>query len=80
MGSYSSKVKEHKELKIIDRAEMYLLGVAVFFVAVLFNFSETWYFGWNLRPQSSAEMVCDYISFAGMMGGMFIVMYAWIEH
>lgn len=40
-------------------------------LALCVNFLETWWFGWNLHPQSSAEMVWGYISLA-------ILIFAWI--
>jgi hypothetical protein len=62
----------------MDKRELFLLGVAIFFITLLFNFLETWYFGWNLKPQSPAEMSCDYISTAGTWSGIFTVIYALI--
>ncbi len=41
----------------------------------MFNFIETWYFGWNLKPQSPAEMMCDYIANVAMVSGMLIIVY-----
>jgi hypothetical protein len=40
-------------------------------LALCVNFLETAYFGWNLHPQSPAEMTWDYISLA-------ILICAWI--
>lgn len=34
----------------------------VIFLALMFSLFETAYFGWNLTPQSDAEMICDGIS------------------
>jgi len=27
-----------------------------------FWFVETWFFGWNMRPEGIAEKICDYLS------------------
>lgn len=32
------------------------------FLAVVYGFAETAYFGWNLFPKSGAEMACDGIA------------------
>lgn len=63
----------------LAKHELFLTGVAIFFIALLFNFLETWYFGWNLRPQSPAEMIADYISSAGTFTGLFTVLYSIIR-
>lgn len=31
-------------------------------LSLMFGVTETAYFGWNLTPQSDAEMICDGIS------------------
>lgn len=55
----------------------FVMGWIHIFVSVIFNFAETWYFGWNLAPQSPAEMVCDYISILlFFMGLLFLSMAA----
>lgn len=60
----------------MTKAETFLIGVAIFFLGLMFNFAETWYYGWNLKPQSPGEMVCDYIAYAAVMAGLFMTMYA----
>lgn len=55
---------------------LFLIGVFLVMAGFVFNFLETWYFGWNLRPQSSGEMVCDYIANGSMLIGWFTVLYA----
>lgn len=60
----------------MNKAELYLIGNAMFFAALLFNFLETWYFGWNLQASCPAEMICDYISKFGVFAGLSIAMYA----
>ncbi|HMM20609.1 MAG TPA: hypothetical protein PKA10_07700 [Selenomonadales bacterium] len=48
-------------------------------IGFIFNFGETWYFGWNLKPQSPEEMVCDYIARGLMLIGWLIVLYVAIS-
>lgn len=31
-------------------------------IALVFWFSESWYFGWNEHPMSKAERICDLIA------------------
>lgn len=58
--------------------KIFLVGVKLFYAGLIFNFVTTWYFGWNLRPQSPEEMICDYIAVAAMAGGLIIQVYAWM--
>ena len=50
------------------------VGVCLLIGGFVFNFLETWYFGWNLKPSCPAEMVCDYIATFAMLIGMIIVL------
>ena len=34
----------------------------IWVLAVLFGLAETAYFGWNITPKSSEEMICDGIT------------------
>lgn len=38
------------------------MNITVFLLGALFGLLETNYFGWNLTPQSEAELVCDGIT------------------
>jgi vacuolar-type H+-ATPase subunit I/STV1 len=38
------------------------IGWILLFIGFLFNVLETWYFGWNLKPQSVPEAYCDGLS------------------
>jgi hypothetical protein len=31
----------------------------IFFIAVVFSYFENRYFGWNMHPESDAEMIAD---------------------
>lgn len=53
----------------------YLVGSILLIGGLLFNFAETWYFGWNLKPSCPAEAACDYIAGVIMVSGTLIVMY-----
>jgi hypothetical protein len=37
-------------------------AVLILYFAIIFTIVETAYFGWNMRPQSNAEIICDAIS------------------
>jgi len=65
-----------KRIDSVNKVELYLIGNAIFFIALLFNFLETWYFGWNVRASCPAEMICDYISKFGIFAGVSIATYA----
>jgi len=41
--------------------------------SLIFNILETWYFGWNMTAQSTAERYCDTISSLGVAIGLFLV-------
>jgi hypothetical protein len=50
------------------------IGARLLLCGFIFNFLETWYFGWNIKPQSNGEMICDYISgFLMILGYLAIV-------
>lgn len=38
------------------------MNLQIFFISLLFGTAETWYFGWNMTPQSDTEMICDGIA------------------
>jgi len=59
--------------------DIFSTGSALLVGGFVFNIAETWYFGWNLRPQSIAEMVCDYISTGTLLVGIIMVSYAIIK-
>lgn len=42
----------------------------VFTFGFVFNFVETWYFGWNWKPASPAEVQCDYVTLALVLSGL----------
>ena len=41
----------------------YEINWPVFVFGLLFSVLETAYFGWNLKPSSGEEMICDGIAF-----------------
>lgn len=43
------------------------ISVVLIAIGFFFNLIETAYFGWNIKPQSPEEMICDYIAI-GLMG------------
>ena len=52
---------------------MFKWGVILFYAGAIFNFLETWYFGWNRKPLTPEEMICDWVAFCVMLGGVFMV-------
>ncbi|WP_370601129.1 hypothetical protein [Pseudomonas nitroreducens] len=38
------------------------MNVRIFLLGLFFGLIETAYFGWNMTPQSDAEMICDGIA------------------
>jgi hypothetical protein len=60
----------------MGKENLYLIGNAIFFIALIFNVLETWYFGWNIKASCPAEMICDYISKFGVFAGASIMVYA----
>jgi len=42
-------------------------------LGIIFWILETAYFGWNWRPQSQTETICDYIAFGVFLIGYFFV-------
>ena len=42
----------------------------IWFIAGFFGLVETAYFGWNLTPQSEAELICDGITFVILALGL----------
>lgn len=53
----------------------YLIGFFLMVGGSIFSIIETWYFGWNLIPQSTAEVICDMICFFSIMLGFLIFCY-----
>lgn len=53
-------------------------GVILFGLSLLFNILESIYFGWgtpqgfNMKPQSIGEFICDYIAIFGMFSGVYL--------
>ena len=56
-------------MEAIDR---YTIGAILFWGGLLLWVAETWYFGWNLTPQSRAEVIMDVLSSAMVLGGLFL--------
>lgn len=52
-----------------------LHGYALVIAGFVFNFLETWYFGWNWKPSCRLEMICDYAASAAMIAGMMIILW-----
>ncbi|MBU2704127.1 hypothetical protein Ga0466249_005281 [Sporomusaceae bacterium BoRhaA] len=63
------------ELSNNELRTKYIVGLTALILGALFNFAETWYFGWNMTAKSPAEMICDYISEIMMISGFLIVIY-----
>lgn len=63
-------------MKLVQR---YKIGARLLISGFVFNFFETWYFGWNLRPQSVSEMICDYIGGFLMILGFLAIAWCQIE-
>ena len=59
--------------------QRFKVGARLLIGGFIFNFLETWYFGWNLRPQSISEMICDYIGGFLMLLGFLAVTWCQIE-
>lgn len=47
------------------------ISVVLIIIGFFFNLAETAYFGWNVKPQSPEEMICDYIAI-GLIGAGWI--------
>lgn len=52
------------------------IGIVLIVIGFIFNFLETWYFGWNIEPSCPKEMVCDYISIALLLAGTIAILKA----
>lgn len=54
------------------------ISVVLIVIGFFFNLIETAYFGWNIKPQSPEEMICDYIALgltgAGWIGICYSIM------
>ena len=48
-------------------------GLIIILLAFVFNVLETWYFGWNLRAQSTAEGFADTIAYIGILIGITLI-------
>ena len=44
-------------------------AAAMIAAGFIFNIIETAYFGWNIKPSFTEEMICDYIASALILGG-----------
>lgn len=58
------------------RIKVFRHGAEIFWAGFIFNLLETWYFGWNLKPQSPHEMMCDYLSAGLILAGLTLEVYA----
>lgn len=61
---------------MVNKGKIFRHGAEFFWAGFVFNVIETWHFGWNLKPQSPSEMLCDYIALGMMVAGIFAVVYA----
>ncbi len=43
----------------------YLKGYVLMVLGIVLSIIETWYFGWNMTPQSISEQYCD--TFCGLL-------------
>jgi vacuolar-type H+-ATPase subunit I/STV1 len=50
----------------------YRIGYLMMIGGFVFSIIETKYFGWNLTPQSTPEIICDMICFFCIMFGFLI--------
>lgn len=39
-----------------------VIGLILFLIGLGLNIAETWYFGWNMRPESTAETYADIVT------------------
>lgn len=53
----------------------FIVGAVLILGGIFFNFAETAYFGWNLKPSCPAEIKCDYVSQVMIVSGMLIEFY-----
>lgn len=54
-------------------------GASLIILGFVFQIGETWYFGWNLRPESMEEAWCDMVAAAMRYAGILAITYAaWI--
>ena len=51
-------------------------GAAMLAFGFIFQFGETWYFGWNLRAESIEEAWCDFAAAAIRYAGLIAIAYA----
>lgn len=52
---------------------MFKKGLLWILVGYVFNILETWYFGWNMKPQSVAEKFCDNVAVGIILVGFCII-------
>ncbi len=50
------------------------VGARFIYAGLIFGLAETWYFGWNEKPESMAEIVCDAISASSIIFGNILLM------
>jgi len=62
-------------MDIDSRKFRYLVGSLCILGGSIFNFLETWYFGWNTTPSCPLEMQLDYIANVIIMVGALIIVY-----
>ena len=48
-------------------------GIIFVVAGIMFAYAETWYFGWNRLPMSSAEFYCDKIATAVSVWGYSLI-------
>ena len=61
---------------MIDR---FIFGAGLLVSGFVFNFAETWYFGWNPIAKSTPEILCDYVASAMMLAGLLIIASCFVE-
>lgn len=52
-------------------------GASLITLGFVFQIGETWYFGWNLQPESFEEAACDFAAMMLRYAGMIAIIYAW---
>ena len=64
------RTNETIEVHIHPRPPRQWIPVALIWLGIAFNLVETWYFGWNVTPKSTAELICDAVSVAIVLTGL----------
>lgn len=61
----------------MDRKKLiFWTGASLIALGFVFQFGETWYFGWNLRAESMEEAWCDLAAAAMRYAGFLAIVYA----